>query len=75
MPSLPVVSGGEAVNAFLALGWQIVRRESSHVSLARQGVSTILTIPQKKELGRGLLRSQIRKAGIDVSEFIAALKS
>jgi hypothetical protein len=34
----------------------------------------ILTIPLHKEIDRGLLRSLIRKSGLEVNDFISILK-
>jgi len=41
--------------------------------LTREGPLLTLSIPRHGEIGRGLLRDQIRKAGVSVEEFIAAL--
>jgi len=75
MPGLPSVSGREAIRAFQRLGWQVHRRESSHVSLHKPGSPLLLTVPEHKELGRGILRGLIRTAGITVAEFTAALRA
>lgn len=72
MPPLPVVSGARAVKAFVLLGWRIDRRESSHVTLVKDGLPVALSIPQHRELGRGLLRGLIRTAGITVEDFVHA---
>ena len=74
MPPLPVVSGKQAVAAFERAGWQVVRRESSHVVMIKQGRQLTLSIPQHRELDRGTLRSQIRKAELSVEEFVELLK-
>jgi predicted RNA binding protein YcfA (HicA-like mRNA interferase family) len=70
---LPAISGGEAICAFERLGWNVHRRESSHVSMHKVGNPLLLTIPEHKELGRGILRGLIRTAGISVDEFVDAL--
>ena len=74
MSRLPVVSGHEAVRAFGRIGYVVDRQRGSHIQL-RQPTPPFrrLTIPDHKELGRGLLRSLIRDAGITVDEFIALL--
>jgi hypothetical protein len=43
--------------------------------LKKDGVAANLSIPNQKELGPGLLRGQVRKAGVSVEEFIEALSS
>ena len=73
MATLPVCSGAEAVRAFERAGWATVRRKGSHVSLTKAASTVVLTVPMHAELGRGLLRSLLRKAGISVDEFVAYL--
>jgi len=43
------------------------------VHLVRSGSATVLTVPLHRELGPGLLRSLIRKAGLTVDQFRALL--
>ena len=74
MPRLPVISGKEAVDAFEGVGWQVSRREGSHIILTRAGVPTILSVPDHREVRRGTLRSLIRKAGLSIEEFVLLLK-
>ena len=69
MTRLPVCSGAEAIAAFERAGWQVVRRRSSHVTLGKPDWLHILTVPMHDELGPGLLRGLIRKAGLTVEEF------
>jgi predicted RNA binding protein YcfA (HicA-like mRNA interferase family) len=70
---LPVVSGAQAIKAFCRAGWIQDRQEGSHVTLVQPGSPVVLTVPLHKELGRGLLRSLIRKAGMTVDEFVRLL--
>ncbi|MDO8532359.1 MAG: type II toxin-antitoxin system HicA family toxin [Dehalococcoidia bacterium] len=74
MAELPVISGRKAARAFERTGWRIARRESSHIVMTKAGSVLTLSIPDHRELDRGLLRSQIRKAGITVDEFVELLK-
>jgi predicted RNA binding protein YcfA (HicA-like mRNA interferase family) len=71
--ALPVVSGRQAVRAFVKAGWSIARQRGSHIVLTKPGVPVNLSIPDHKQLDRGLLRAQIRKAGITIDEFIELL--
>lgn len=75
MARLPVVSGREAVRFFAKVGWAEKRREGSHMILGKPGVPVVLSIPDHKELDKGLLRDQIRKAGLTVEEFVRLMKS
>ncbi|WP_273888836.1 type II toxin-antitoxin system HicA family toxin [Rubrobacter naiadicus] len=74
MPPLPQLSGDEAVKAFEKLGYERVRQKGSHIRLvSNEPGRNPLTVPRKKELKRGMLRSLIRDAGISVEEFIELL--
>jgi predicted RNA binding protein YcfA (HicA-like mRNA interferase family) len=46
----------------------------SHVTLFKPHHPVVLTVPLHRELGRGLLRDLIRKAGLTVDEFTQLLK-
>jgi predicted RNA binding protein YcfA (HicA-like mRNA interferase family) len=66
---LPVCSGKDAIRAFERAGWVVDRQRGSHVSLTQTGMSVVLTVPMHREVGPGLLRDLIRKAGLTVEEF------
>ena len=66
---LPVCSGKDAIRAFERAGWIVDRQRGSHVSLIQPGNPVVLTVPLHRELGPGLLRDLIRKAGLTVEEF------
>jgi len=73
--SLPVISTREAVKAFGKVGFEVVpgRGKGSHVVMHKPGWPNILTIPDRRELRRGTLRSLIRDAGLTVEEFCKLL--
>ena len=73
MPRLPHLSGREAIRAFEKAGWEISRQRGSHVVLTRPGSIYSLSIPLHEALSPGLLRDQLRKAGLTVTEFIELL--
>lgn len=75
MSKLPVVSGRQAVKAFQKIGYEVDRQRGSHIQL-RQSSAPFrrLTVPDHRELGRGLLRALIRDAGLSVDEFVALLR-
>lgn len=68
---LPVVSGKEFVKRLKKKGYEFVHQEGSHM-IMRLNTSpyTKLSIPNHKELDRGLFRSLLRDADISVDEFI-----
>ena len=74
MPKLPVLSGREARRAFEKLGWVFERQRGSHMILSKAGNPANLSIPDHRELDRGLLRGLIRDAGLTVEQFDEALK-
>lgn len=69
MPKLPVISGADAVKAFMRAGWRKDRQRGSHVVMLRKGRTSSLSIPQHRELAPGTLRALIRAAGMTVGEF------
>ena len=71
MTRLSSVSGREATKRFALLGYRIVRQRGSHMRLLHpsNGSRKPLTIPDHRELGKGLLRKLLRDAGITVEEF------
>lgn len=73
MPQLPVVSGREARRAFEQAGWVFNRQRASHMILVKPGVPVNLSVPDHRELDRGLLRGLIRDAGMTVEQFVALL--
>jgi len=67
---LPVISGAQAVRAFQRVGYAVNHQTGSHVILRRENPPhRHLSVPNHKELGRGLLRGLIRDAGLTVDEF------
>lgn len=74
MPSLPVISGKEAMAIFRKFGWEIDRRESSHVVMKKAGEPNRLSIPDHRELNPGTLRTLIARARLTVQEFVDAMK-
>ena len=70
---LPVISGAEAVKAFVKAGWTARSQAGSHISMTKPGVAVNLSVPQHKQLDRGLLRALIRKSGLTVEQFKALL--
>lgn len=72
---LPVISGKELVKRLKWKGYKWVGQEGSHM-IVRLMVKpyTKLSIPNHKELDRGLLRALIRDADMTVEEFTGLKK-
>ena len=73
MGKLPVVSGREAARAFQKAGWSLARWRGSHMILTKEGEEATLSIPDHKELGRGLLRALVRDSRLTADEFTGLL--
>lgn len=73
MPRLTNVSGREAVKAFLKFGYAHVHTSGDHAILQKSG-SPSLSIPLHREVAPFLLKSQVKKAGVPIGDFIKALK-
>ena len=73
MAKLPVCSGADAIRAFERAAWTRASQKGSHVTLIKSGAAVVLTVPLHRELGPGLLRSLIRKAGMTVEQFVELL--
>ncbi|MBP6533887.1 MAG: type II toxin-antitoxin system HicA family toxin [Arenimonas sp.] len=70
-PSLPHISGAEAIRALQKLGFFIARQKGSHVILRRGATGCV--VPNHKELKTGTLSSLLKQAGVSVDEFMTAL--
>jgi len=70
---LPVISGKAAVKAFTRAGWHLDRISGSHAILRKEGSTITLSVPLHPEMRKGLLRSLIKDAGIDLEEFLTYL--
>ena len=68
MQRLPVVSGIRFVRAMERIGYLWDHTEGSHMILVHTERNR-LSVPNHRELGRGLLRALIRDAGLTREEF------
>ena len=73
MAHLPVTSGDDFVKAMQKIGYVWDHTEGSHMILLYP-TGQRLSVPRHRELGRGLLRSLIRDAGLSREEFIKLLR-
>ncbi|MCX5637770.1 MAG: type II toxin-antitoxin system HicA family toxin [Planctomycetota bacterium] len=72
MPKVPRITGEEAVRAFGRAGFAVDRVRGAHHILRHPDKTVRLSIPVHKgeTVGIGLLRSQIKDAGLTVEQFI-----
>jgi predicted RNA binding protein YcfA (HicA-like mRNA interferase family) len=73
MAALPSVSGERAIRAFQKVGWLKDRQHGSHVILVKPGNQASLSVPLRRELAPGTLRSLIRASGMTVMQFVELL--
>ncbi len=73
MTRLPVISGDDFVKTVRKIGYVWDYTEGSHMILLHRS-GRRLSVPRHKELGRGLLRSLIRDAGLSREEFTRLLR-
>jgi predicted RNA binding protein YcfA (HicA-like mRNA interferase family) len=67
-PTLPVVSGRQAVRALEKAGFSRVSQKGSHVKLRNEAGMTVI-VPLHRELARGTLASILRQAELSADEF------
>ena len=71
MGRLSNISGRKAVKIFSKVGYYLERQEGSHTILYNERPGfPILVIPDHKEVAPALLRTQIKRAGLSVEEFL-----
>lgn len=73
MSKLPVVSGRDVVTALAKVGFRLDRQRGSHMMLVRDNPPTTLSVPDHRELDRGLLRGLLRQASISPEDFARLL--
>jgi predicted RNA binding protein YcfA (HicA-like mRNA interferase family) len=73
MQKLPILSGKEIVKILGKIGYRQVRQRGSHIRLACPNRKSV-TIPDYKNVSRGLLQKILRDAEMTKEEFIRLLK-
>ena len=73
MPSLPVITGGEAVRALQRLGFSVVRQRGSHIVLRKGSQGCV--VPNHREIKTGTLAGLLKQGGVSIDDFISALSS
>ncbi len=65
----------KVLRAFKHFGWELDRTVSSHHILKKEGHRDIVSIPchRGRSVKEGLLRSQLRVAGISTDDFLQRL--
>ena len=76
MSSLHNLKPERVIKAFERAGWKNEGQRGSHMKLTKEGSEYVLSIPvhKGKPIKQGLLRDQIKKAGLTVEEFLKLYK-
>lgn len=76
MSGLHNLKPDRVIKAFKRAGWTEQGQRGSHIKLTKKGNINILSIPvhKGKAVKQGLLRNQIKKAGLTVEEFLKLYK-
>ena len=71
---LPLASGRRVAQAFVRLGWRVVRQKGSHIILVKVGPLATLSVPDHKEVARGTLRSLVQRSGEAIEELLKEIE-
>jgi predicted RNA binding protein YcfA (HicA-like mRNA interferase family) len=74
MPRLTPLPWGKLVCVFEQLGYRIGGQKGSHIKMEKPGVARPLIIPRYDEVGRDIIATLIRTAGISRDAFFALLE-
>ena len=69
MPQVPLLSTNGAIRVFESFGWRADRQRGSHIMMTKPGEISTLSLPARREVPRGTLRSLIRASGISFEDF------
>jgi predicted RNA binding protein YcfA (HicA-like mRNA interferase family) len=69
MPRVLLIPTDSVVRIFESFGWTTERNRGSHIMMTRPDSIATLSIPRRRELPRGTLRSLIRNAGLTIEAF------
>ena len=70
MTLLPRISGRDVVAAFSKVGYRLDRQKGSHMVLRQEmAPHRRLTVPDHREIAKGIRRAIIREAGLTIDEF------
>lgn len=72
-PSLPHISGSQAIRALEKLGFTVARQKGSHIVMRRGSSGCV--VPNHKEIKVGTLSGILKQVGVSHEEFMSALKS
>lgn len=72
---LPLVSSDEVTRVLLRCGFAHLRTRGSHLILVRDHPAATVSVPVRRELPRGTLRSILRAAGLSDEQFAQMVRA
>jgi predicted RNA binding protein YcfA (HicA-like mRNA interferase family) len=75
MPRLTPLPRGKLVCVFQQLGYKVAGQKGSHLKMEKPGVARPLIIPKYDEVGRDIIMTLIRTAGIERQAFLSLLET
>jgi predicted RNA binding protein YcfA (HicA-like mRNA interferase family) len=73
MPRLTPVPWGKLVCVFQQLGYKVAGQKGSHIKMEKAGTARPLIVPRYDEVGRDIVTTLIRTAGITRDAFLSLL--
>lgn len=75
LSELPSASGSEHVKVLCTFfGWYQRTAKNGHLILKKEGVAVLLSIPDHRTVKRTLLAAELKKAGIEDSDYCDKFK-
>jgi len=74
MPRLTPLPWNKLVGVFEQLGYRTVGQKGSHIKMEKPGVARPLIVPRYDEVGRDIITTLMRTAGISRGEFFTLLE-
>jgi len=74
MPRLPVLSAKAVVMILTKFGFQIRHQTGSHIHLWNEDQRILVTVPNHKELAKGILIAIMKQTNIEKDVFLSKLK-
>ncbi len=74
MGRLPLVSTSELMKALSRAGFAHVRTKGSHHMLVRQNPASTISVPERREIPRGTLRSILTQADLSDDDFVRLIE-
>ncbi len=74
MTKFPVVSGKQFLKFLQNQGFQKIRQKGSHIVMRKDGIARPLVVPNDKEVSIGVVKNNLKTAGIAEADFTAAMR-